>query len=255
MIKRMVFLYACMALCLAATINSQMAHLARVNYLQDEAVYVPIYLNHLASFDQKKFRLAKKYYQAFIGTIPYYMKFNFVEQSVTLSRAYAMIAICDYYLGDATQAIEYFNKAIRLEPKHFWLHYDLGVAYFKAGSYLKAQEHFKDSLAMTLKDLHANMELDYFEQWPKEMAKKYESLSTIIFYKMIKDSYKLSNLSEQLINNPKNLATIGPEFNKFDLIYNPSLVFLPIGQEKIFVGQGQGLLKIQNRRIVAQERN
>ncbi len=243
--------YCLIGLMLVLCLDVEKVKLARVNFLQDSAAYPVMYLTRRAAFDQKEFRRAKKYYQAISYAVSYYEKRDMVLKPTALSRVYAMIAICDYYLDNADEALVYFKKAIELEPQEFWLNYNLGLVYFKRGQYTMASEHFAKSARLTQKDLQESMQLDYIQLWPKELAEKYRALSVLIFRKVVDNSYKLIALSNKRIKNAQGSTKSGSGqaidglADNFDLFYNVSLNFVPIGQEKFFISKHHSLKSVR----------
>ena len=49
-------------------------------------------------------------------------------------------------LGDRSQAIDYYQKSVDLNPYFFWSQYNLGVLYIHSGQYAQASEHLKKAL-------------------------------------------------------------------------------------------------------------
>jgi len=231
----------------------------RLNYLKDSASFPVSYLEGRSSFDERQFRYARRYYQTLIDLVPVYEKSGMVHGPTALSRAYAMIALCDYYLGKNEEAITLLQKAIQIEPKHFWLNYNLGVIYFKLGNYETALSYLKEYLSLNKEKLALSMQLDYYDRWEPRLREEYKKVSVGEFYQLMVNSYKLSILAHEQLKNsiemkklasvairlglaPKDgffyyyadLSTVKPEVGKalFDLVFNPSLHFVPIGQEK-----------------------
>lgn len=233
--------YCLIGLLLVLCVDVEKVKLARVNFLQDAGEFPVLYLTRRADFDKKDFRRAKKYYQAIACVIPYYEKTGLVFYPTALSRAYAMRALCDYYLDNTDEAAQNFKKAISLEPREFWLNYNLGLVYFKQGQYTMASEYFAKSARLTQKDLQESMQLDYIQLWPKDMAEKYKTLSAIIFRKVVDNSYKFMAIANERIKktpgqtNPALAQKTDLLGGNFDLFYNVSLNFVPIGQERIFI--------------------
>ncbi len=264
--SRVAIYYCLVAFVIIVSLNGEMVNLGRVNALQDFAAYPLFYINDQASFDEKSFRFAKKYYKAIIPAIVNYEKYDLVYKPSTLSRAYAMVGICDYSLGHFDLALQSFQKAIELEPRHFWLNYDVGLTLFRQGQYEKAISYFEKSFSLTARDIDKSMKLDYVQEWPLEMAQRYEMLNLFIFHETVNNSFKLAILAyDRLGNSPmsKKLATAAfsskidsngeffayyagiaskkPIVNEedFDVMHNASLNFVPIGQEKFFVEKQQ----------------
>lgn len=264
--SRMAIYYCLVAFMIIMSLNGEMVNLGRVNALQEFASYPVFYINDQASWDEKNFRFAKKYYQSIIPAIINYEKYDLVYKPSTLSRAYAMVGICDYSLGHFDLALKSFQKAIELEPRHFWLNYDAGLTLFRQGQYEKAIAYFEKSFSLTAKDIEKSMSLDYVDQWPLDMAQKYEMLNLFIFHETVNNSFKLAILAYDRLGNSlmsKKLATAAfaskidsnNEFfeyyagiiskkpivseKNFELLHNASLNFVPIGQEKFFIEKQQ----------------
>ena len=235
------------------------AKVNRLNYLKGSASYPIFYIERQAPFDERQFRYARRYYQTLVHLIPFYEKTDMVNGPVTLSRAYAMIAFCDYYLKRNEEAIALFKKAAQIEPKHFWINYNLGVIYFQLGHYETALSYLKDCLSLNKEKLDVSMHLDYYDLWEPTLAEEYKKVSLKKFYQLVVNSYKLSVLAHEHLKNSiemKKLSLLAiraglakkdnffyyyaglssqkieAEKGLFDLVFNPSLYFVSIGQEK-----------------------
>lgn len=244
------------------SLNVDQITMGRLNNLKESAQYPVYFLSGEAAFNQTQFRYARRYYQALIDAVSLYSKDNTIFSTITLSRAYAMLAICEYYLGNHRNVETHFKKALILEPRHYWLNYNLGVIAFEAGDYLAALTYFKNSFSLTKNQLDESMHLDYFESWEPSLGKKFKDTSTVQFYTMIKNSYKLSVLAYDRMGQlamAKKLTLMvteagmgrqdsfydyykeissqktSPSDSVFKLIFNPSLYFVPVGQERLFV--------------------
>ncbi len=243
--------YCLIGLLLVLCVDIEQVKLARVNFLQDSADYPVLYSTRRAAFDQKEFRRAKKYYQAISYTISYYEKNNMVLKPTALSRAYAMIAMCDYYLDNTDEAIVYLKKAIELEPREFWLNYNLGLVYFQRGQYTVAIGYFAKSALVTQKDFQESMQLDYIHLWPRRLAEQYKILNSIVFRNVVDNSNKFIALAQQRINDSPGKANLAlaqkmdAPIENFDFFYNVSLNFVPIGQEKFFISKHHSLKSVR----------
>ena len=230
----------------------------RLNCLGGFASYPVKYLGHTAPFQERQFRYTRKYYQTLINLIPRYEKSGLVNGPVTLSRTYAMIALCDYYLGRNKEAVELFKKALTIEPRHFWFSYNLGVIYFRLGDDAAAISYLNNFFSADKEKLEASMRLDNDDFREPALAEKYRQVSSNRFYDAVVNSYKLAILASERLKNPvdaRNLSLIAIQSglgNKdnffyyyaglisqkpavgdelFDLMVVPSLYFMPIGQE------------------------
>ncbi len=267
--SRVITYYILFALVIVIIGNKEAAWLGRVNYLKEEGAYPLLYLNDRALYNERQFRLAKKYYKVLIATVPYYEKHEMVYAPATVSRAYNMLAICEYYLGNSDEAVEFLKKAIQAEPQHYWLNYNLGRVYFEKGQYETALDYLRPCLSLKTKDLESSMHLDYVERWPVDLGGPFKSMSLATFRKVMINSLKLSILAYEKKNDQimvKNMASTAFKFNvdrgpfmqyymglttekpdvdwrDFILIYNPSLNFVPIGEEKFFIKKYEGVLR------------
>ncbi|MCB9771595.1 MAG: tetratricopeptide repeat protein [Candidatus Omnitrophica bacterium] len=246
------------------SLNVDRITMARLNYLKESAQYPVLFLNNEAVFSQMQFRYARHYYQTLIDAVSLYSKDDTIFSTTTLSRAYNMLAICEYYLGNHKNVASYFKKALILEPRHYWLNYNLGVIAFESGDDSAALTYFKNSFSLTKNQLDESMHLDYFEFWEPSLGKKFKDTSTVQFYAMIKNSYKLSILAydrmgqlatakkltlmvteagmgqqDSFYDYYKGISSqkVSPPDSAFKLMFNPSLYFVPVGQERLFVNR------------------
>jgi len=194
--------------------------------------------------------------------IPVYEKAGMVNGPLTLSRAYAMIAWCDYYLGKNTEAIELFKKAFKIEPRQFWLNYNLGVIYFRSGDYETTLTYLKDFFSLDTETFEVSLRLDNYDLWEPTLAKQYKEVSWGKLHELMVNSYKLAILANGQLKNPfrmkelslaaieSGLANQDPFFyyyagltsqrpevghELFDLMVHPSFYFGLIGQERYLV--------------------
>lgn len=262
--------YCLLAILIIGIVDVDNVKMARVNNLQDVASYPALYLSGKASFDERMFRLSKKYYQAFVYAVPLYAANGFVDGPVALSRTYMMLAVCDDHLGQSAEAAQFLQKALALEPRHFWLNYDLGLVYFKRGEYAAAAGYFQRSFSLQLKDVDQAMELDYFQYWPPSSSDTYKTLNLVAFHEVVLKSYELAVLAYEKMGNRsmmkdlsamamrsglgeesgllKYYAGASPQkpdvdMGSYRLMVNPSVYFLPIGKEKFIAKKYSGTLK------------
>lgn len=261
LIHSSVIYYIVAALILWGTCDPLKARLNRLNYLKDAASYPVHYMDGNASFDKRQLYYARYYYENLLRLIPFYEKQGVLNAAVTLSRALAMIGICQFYLGHYPQAIAYMEKAARQEPRQFWFQYDLGLMYFKMGHDGQALDQARDLLSFSKEKLEASMQLDYYELWPPAIAAEYRKLTLQKYYLFLVQSYKLSILATDhqldagavrtfalsaikngLANDDKFFyyyAGLAQEKPSQDVLLNfvfpPSVYFVPIGQEKLVI--------------------
>lgn len=251
-----------MGLIVFLSVNVHKVKVNRLNGLEGLASYPVNYIDHRVPFQERQFRYARKYYQTLIDLIPTYEKKGIVDGPVTLSRAYAMIALCDYYLGKNKEATDLFKKALKIEPRHFWFNYNLAVIYFQSGDYETALFYLKDLFSLNTEKLEVSMSLDYYDLWAPKVAEQYKKVGSAQFYKVIVHSYKLAILAYERLKEPAQMKTLSaaaiqsglanndnffyyyagltsqrPEVGRelFDLMVNPSLYFASIGQERYLI--------------------
>lgn len=244
------------------SVDVQKARVNRLNGLQELAAYPARYLDHQVPFQERPFRTARKYYQTLIDLIPDYEKKGLVDGPVTLSRAYAMMALCDYYLGKNKEAVELFKKALEIEPRHFWFSYNLGVIYFQLGDYETALPYLKDFFSFNTEKLDVSVNLDSYAFWAPKVAQNYKKVSLAKFYEVTVHSYKLAVLAYERLKKPAGMKALSvmaiqsglanqdqffyyyagltsqrPEVGRelFDLMVHPLVYFVPIGKERYFV--------------------
>lgn len=262
--------YFLIGIIIFSSLDMNKVEVGRLNYLKDVGDYPVLYVTGRAAFDKIQFRYAKKYYQTILTTFSSYAKDGADNGTTIMSRTYSMIALCDHYLGNNKEAIKLFKKALLIEPKHFWINYNLGVVYFETGDYRAALEYLNRCLLLNPDDLIASMDLDYWTYWKNEDAQRYKDLCSMQFIEVLKNSYKLSILAFErlglhkaerklsLTAIDKRLANhdpfytyharltsrkIEPDQEIFNLMFNPSLSFLHLGQEKMFTKSQQEAIK------------
>ena len=184
------------------SVNAHKVKVNRLSGLEDLASYPARYLNHKVPFQERQFRYTRKYYQTLIDLTSGYEKKGLVNGPVTSSRAYAMIALCEYYLGKIKEPIELFKKALKIEPRHFWFNYNLGVIYFQLGDYETALAYFKDFFSVDLEKFDVSLSLDHYDLWEPKLAEKYKKVSLLKFYEVTINSYKLAILAYERLKNP-----------------------------------------------------
>lgn len=70
------------------------------------------------------------------------------RDSPGLTGVQEMLAYCYYYSGNAAKGIEYYEKALHLNPEAFAAWYDLGVIYFLKSDFEKAQGYFQGAVSL-----------------------------------------------------------------------------------------------------------
>lgn len=86
------------------------------------------------TFDLRKMQEFERYYQKVVEFMP------------LLPEAHAMLGFCYFYNGESTKAEKAYESAIRLYPKVFNFHYNLGIIALKKDDQVKVLKHFKNSV-------------------------------------------------------------------------------------------------------------
>ncbi|MCB9771482.1 MAG: tetratricopeptide repeat protein [Candidatus Omnitrophica bacterium] len=86
------------------------------------------------TFDLKKMQEFERYYRKVVEFMP------------LLPEAHAMLGFCYFYNGESVKAAKAYESAIRLYPKVFNFHYNLGIIALKKDDYVKVLTHFKNSI-------------------------------------------------------------------------------------------------------------
>lgn len=66
--------------------------------------------------------------------------------------AYAMSGFCYYHLGQKDKALAAYERAVSLNPKFLWFHYNMAVIYFEQGQYREALAGFQRALMTSPSD-------------------------------------------------------------------------------------------------------
>ncbi len=132
--SRCLFLYGLIFLVLLFSVNLNTTKINHLNYLRDES-----YFNDFLS-GQEIFKKEK-----LLDTIRYYD--YLVHLGAKSSCGYANLGFCYFYLGDYSQALQYYNEAIKLNPFLYSLPFDRAVIAVKLLDFKKAQNDFEISFA------------------------------------------------------------------------------------------------------------
>ena len=92
--------------------------------------------NSRVYFDERKLRVFTRYFQRVVSYMP------------SLPEAQAMAGFCAYYEGNRKRAIEFYSKAVSLDPTYFWYAYDLGVILFEDGQIEKGEVTLQKALKL-----------------------------------------------------------------------------------------------------------
>lgn len=253
-----VIYYMIGAVFLWVTCDPVRVNLNRLNYYKDAARYPVEYVEKSAPFDRRQWLYARSYYKSLLKLIPIYEQQGVLDGPLTKSRAYAMIAVCEFYLGYKARALAFMEKAVRQGPRQSWLQYDLALLNFDQNRYGQALAQGRELLPFSKEKLEADMQLDYYESWPPVVAIEYKKLTWQKYYQLMVNSYKLSILAADRSGQKDTARTLAlsaikegiagddkifpyyaglspeqPKEEQIGFLFPPAVYFVPIGQEKM----------------------
>lgn len=99
--------------------------------------YFTEFVNKQDHYDPYKLMYCVNYHQA-------------VAQFFTIQRAeaYGMLGFCYERLGQSSQAVNAYQKAIALNPDYFWPYFNLGIMAYKQSQYTQAANYFHQALGL-----------------------------------------------------------------------------------------------------------
>ena len=83
---------------------------------------------------------------------------NFTERKEKNNKYYSA-GMKEYYNKNWLKAIEYLEKSLNLEEKHYRTYFTLGKCYLNIHKKGKAEELFKECIELNQKDVYARLEL------------------------------------------------------------------------------------------------
>ena len=99
--------------------------------------------------------------------------YNFTERKEKNNKYYS-VGMKEYYNKNWLKAIEYLEKSLNLEEKHYRTYFTLGKCYLNIHKKGKGEELFKEVIELDSKNVYARLELGklYAKQGRKEEAEK-----------------------------------------------------------------------------------
>ncbi len=106
---------------------------------------VPPSFSGLVQYSQGTEQLKKEDLESYL----YYFNkvIEYVPYESDLADAYGMLGFCYYAKGEPHKAIDFYKKAIGLNPHFFWFHYNLGLIYYKQGRYKEAMDSLDHAIS------------------------------------------------------------------------------------------------------------
>jgi len=101
-----------------------------------------------------------------------------VEYYPNMADAHGLLGFCYYHSGEHQKAISSYEKAIEINSRFFWFHYNLGVIHFKNSRYAMAAEALENAAATNL-----------------EHALVFIRMSEMIYQPILLEAFQVSNRS------------------------------------------------------------
>jgi len=134
-VQRTAVLYALAVVVILLTVDVSLARynmqLATLNRIK------PLDNNYLIDFSKAEVELDKKKLKKYEH---YYQKVS--DYIDGRADALGLLGYCQFHLGKPEEAIKLYKKAIEINPHFFWFYYNLGVIYYKQGSFKEASAMF-----------------------------------------------------------------------------------------------------------------
>ena len=133
---RSLTLYLLGGIVLAVLVNPTTAHTNRLNMLKDKEFFVKAFEQGQIPLAIDNFKWGLRYFREVLKSLP--------GNDVT----YGNEGFCYYYLGQYSQAITSYQKAMAINPLYYAFHWDVGVISFQLGNYQDAIRFFANSLKL-----------------------------------------------------------------------------------------------------------
>ena len=141
--RRVMILFLVGGLLCSLLINQHTLKIKTLNYLLPLDADLLEFRDHPDQMDRDKLKDILIYYRSIYG---------FEKKDPEGPAPCGIAAYAFYYSGKKDTAIEYYNKAIRLNNRFFWFYYNLGVIYYNDEHYDKAIEYFAKALSIEPQD-------------------------------------------------------------------------------------------------------
>jgi tetratricopeptide (TPR) repeat protein len=110
-----------------------------LNYLLPSAEDIRELADHPSGLNREKLTNLLIYYKTVC---------EFVTNDPEEPAPCAIVGYAYYYLGNEKKAIQYYQRAAKLNDRFFWFHYNLGVIYYNQERYSEAGECFARALSV-----------------------------------------------------------------------------------------------------------
>lgn len=148
--------YALAAVVLGVAVDRKAATFERLNAVQEWGDYPARLESGQAGYDERRLRFAVRYYKLAAKIVP------------RSDQPYATIGYCYARLGEDARAVQYFQKALELNRRHFWLEYNLGVLYSRMNDPRRAAGMFQGIAGRELQELAPSAILSPLSRMPVE---------------------------------------------------------------------------------------
>ncbi len=154
-LRRTLFLYALGMLVLAFSVDYNRARLVHLDNVKPIEGYFEKFSENKISYDRQRFQDGVRYFQKVLEILPSFE-----------ALAYSHLGFCYFYLGDVSQAVAMYQKAIEMKPYLYTLPYDMALISLRRGDYRNALKFITGSAAL----------LDSNEQYFLELSRQFQQM-------------------------------------------------------------------------------
>ncbi len=197
--SRTFWIYIIIFLLLVTVVDQDKMKTRVLNFLTQPIDYLIYYSEGQEPFNRQAFDEYIHYYQTFAEYLP------------DTAAAYGMLGFCSYQIGKEEEAVNYYKRAVELQPDFFWFNFDLGLIYLNQNKFREAAESFQKALAANPKKdllvMRTSRILGFIEnqeKFKKFYAGENASIEEILMARWratYSDAQKLLVVSMQLTNH------------------------------------------------------
>ncbi len=160
--------------------NFEAAKLRTINhYIPDNLTHLTLWGGHQGKIDKKQIERDLFYYTIILTLTP------------QRAETFAMLGFCRFYRGEWDQAEALYERAVQLNPRFFWFHYNLALIYIEEGKYTEAASSLKKALNL-----------------PPEITLKYIESARIYQQILLSDRANIKNLKLSLTQGYKRAVRL-----------------------------------------------
>lgn len=115
--------------------------------------------------------------------------------------AYCNLGIIEAKKGNDIKGIDYFSRALVIDPRHYEAHFNLANIYFDNENYTLAQLHYKTSLEIEPNDANIYFNLGLVQALMEEIKEAIASLKIFVSLVSEEEAQKANELINRLSNS------------------------------------------------------